>query len=277
MNGTLLDPAFLNMSWNYNLTIPRPSFGTNTYLWYDASTLSLNDGDAVSQWNDISVNARHVIQTNASKRPTYQSKEINLLPCVRFDGVDDFLTNTGSLDINGAYYVTMVARINEGCIPNGGIFTGNETTYDYSANDGNRAIGRSFYVHAGYQDDTYPSGLSVAWRGKFMPNIAMPTGSFFIYSWFINGNGPYMDCVVRQGGKLKYQNSVLKPGNTSPARERILVSRYSLGSRLGPGATYYSFGKVDIAELMMFAPANLADRNNVDQYFSLKYNLPYVS
>lgn len=64
-------------------------------LWLDASQITgLNDGDAVATWADASGNANDVTQGTASKRPTYQTSEINGKPCVRFDGVDDFLRCT---------------------------------------------------------------------------------------------------------------------------------------------------------------------------------------
>ena len=64
-------------------------------LWLDAAQIAgLSDGDAVSTWADASGNANDVTQGTASSRPTYQTNELNGKPCVRFDGVDDFLRCT---------------------------------------------------------------------------------------------------------------------------------------------------------------------------------------
>lgn len=49
------------------------------------------DGDGVERWSDASGNGRHADQATSSKRPTYQTNEYNGLPCIRFDGTDDFL------------------------------------------------------------------------------------------------------------------------------------------------------------------------------------------
>lgn len=67
-------------------------------LWLDASQITgLNDGDAVATWSDLSGNGNSVAQGTASKRPTYQTAEINGLPVVRTDGVDDLLFCTSSI------------------------------------------------------------------------------------------------------------------------------------------------------------------------------------
>jgi len=64
-------------------------------LWLDASQIvGLNDGDVVTTWQDLSGNGNDVTQTTGSRQPTYQTNEVNGKPCVRFDGVDDFLRCT---------------------------------------------------------------------------------------------------------------------------------------------------------------------------------------
>jgi hypothetical protein len=57
--------------------------------WYKADALSLGDGDPVTTWTDSSGNGE-----DASGTAVYQTNELNGLPVVQFDGVDDFLTTT---------------------------------------------------------------------------------------------------------------------------------------------------------------------------------------
>ena len=60
---------------------------------FDANNITgLNDGDSVSQWNDISGNNKHATQTNSVRRPKYKTDVIDGKPAVKFDGVDDSLT-----------------------------------------------------------------------------------------------------------------------------------------------------------------------------------------
>jgi hypothetical protein len=62
-------------------------------LWLDASQIvGLNDGDAVTTWSDLSGNGNDGTQATSSKKPTYQTSEINGRAVVLFDGVDDMMT-----------------------------------------------------------------------------------------------------------------------------------------------------------------------------------------
>lgn len=70
-----------------------------TQLWFDAASagsVTMVSG-AVSQWNDKSGNARHVMQGTAGKRPVYVAAGLNGINIVRFDGIDDALRGTTSL------------------------------------------------------------------------------------------------------------------------------------------------------------------------------------
>lgn len=82
-------------------------------LWLDASQITgLNDGDAVATWSDLSGNGNSVAQGTASKRPTYQTAEINGLPVVRTDGVDDLIFCTSSIVVAQPLTLFVVAREN---------------------------------------------------------------------------------------------------------------------------------------------------------------------
>ena len=64
----------------------------NTVAHYDASQLSLNDGDTVSVWPDEQGDNDLNIQTGS---PTYVESGINGRPAIAFDGVGDGLESTG--------------------------------------------------------------------------------------------------------------------------------------------------------------------------------------
>jgi hypothetical protein len=66
------------------------------------------DGDAVGEWQDISGNTRHVSQSTAGNKPTLQLNEINSLPTILFDAVDDYLTRANfQAGSSGAYVFVM--------------------------------------------------------------------------------------------------------------------------------------------------------------------------
>lgn len=70
-------------------------------LWLDASQITGKaDGEAVSQWNDLSGNANHLLQATSTRQPLYKTGIKNSLPVVRFDGEDDWMaTNAFTLDM----------------------------------------------------------------------------------------------------------------------------------------------------------------------------------
>lgn len=62
--------------------------------WFDAPSLALADGTAVSSFTDTSGNARHATQATGSKQPINKTAQQNGLAVVRFDGTDDYLDTT---------------------------------------------------------------------------------------------------------------------------------------------------------------------------------------
>jgi hypothetical protein len=97
---SLRDPAFLGGLSAGGGALWTPAQIT-TAMWLDAqdaATITTISG-AVSQWNDKSGNARHVTQSTASQRPAYSATGLNGLPALQFDGSDDFLGSSYSLDV----------------------------------------------------------------------------------------------------------------------------------------------------------------------------------
>lgn len=63
-------------------------------MWFDASVASsiTSSGGAVSQWSDLSGNARHATQSTAGAKPTTGSSTVNTLNALSFDGGDELAT-----------------------------------------------------------------------------------------------------------------------------------------------------------------------------------------
>ena len=70
----------------------------NLAAWYDASdTASITEsGGAVSQWNDLSGNGRHAVQSTAGAKPGTGAASQNGLNVLTFDGGDGLLYDAGS-------------------------------------------------------------------------------------------------------------------------------------------------------------------------------------
>lgn len=83
---------YLNQKYNLGASF-APTDIAGLQLWLDASQITgLGDGDPVATWPDESGNGNNATQPSSGARPTYQTNEINGLPIIRFDGVDDELS-----------------------------------------------------------------------------------------------------------------------------------------------------------------------------------------
>lgn len=72
--------------WTEGADIPDSG---DLHARFDATELSLSDGDSVTTWGDATGNGHDL--TDGGFSPNFQTNVINGNPVVRFDGVDDFL------------------------------------------------------------------------------------------------------------------------------------------------------------------------------------------
>jgi len=89
--------ATASTTWSGTVAQWVPTLYSGLAQWLDgsdSSSITLDGSNNVSQWNDKSGNARHVLQANATQRPSYITAGINGLNCLNFDGSDDFLASS---------------------------------------------------------------------------------------------------------------------------------------------------------------------------------------
>lgn len=77
---------------------------TDLQLWLDASigTSTNIDGAALTTWTDQSSYGHDAVQATAANQPTYSAAAINGNPAIRFDGNDDYLISSLTLNPQGA-------------------------------------------------------------------------------------------------------------------------------------------------------------------------------
>lgn len=83
----------------------------NLDKWYSAkrSTITKDGFNAVSQWNDLSPNGKHLVQVTASAQPTYEATGLNSKPTVY--SVGDWMVYAGNTATkNTAFSVWMVIK-----------------------------------------------------------------------------------------------------------------------------------------------------------------------
>src|SRR5947199_7465033 len=87
-----------------------PASLTGLKLWVRAESLvSLANNAAVSTWKDESGNGSDLVQATGSKRPVYVAN-VEGLPGVSFDGVDDVLATGGNAFATDKHVILFVGR-----------------------------------------------------------------------------------------------------------------------------------------------------------------------
>lgn len=208
-------------------------------LWLDASQITgLNDGDAVSTWTDASGNGYSATQGTASARPIYKTGILNSRPVVRFDAVDDTMSN-GTFAVNQANTWFAVVRTTGG---NGSY----RFVFDAAAGSTRQALiytvgTTKWTIYAGALADESSTTASSTWRS--------------IQAIF---NGASSSLIV--GGTT----TTVNPGTDN------LANGYILGT--GGGGTYIFGG--DIAELGCYNSAlSGANLSALQSYLNAKYGL----
>lgn len=105
-----------SVAWSFGVTDVTldiadfdPSAVSGLQFWARSDQGITKDGsDLVSQWNDISGNARHL--TEATNKPLWVDTLINGYPAIRFDGSNDVLTST-SFSLSQPMTVFIVCKI----------------------------------------------------------------------------------------------------------------------------------------------------------------------
>jgi hypothetical protein len=74
-------------------------FSDSSLLFTDAGSTNVSsDGDAIYQANDKSGNTQHLLQATLAKRPLYKTNAQNSLATCLFDGTDDYLAKTFTMN-----------------------------------------------------------------------------------------------------------------------------------------------------------------------------------
>jgi hypothetical protein len=80
------------------------------FAWYDASTSSsITTQTGVSQWEDLSGNARHLTQSTTNNQPAYGTVTLNGKATITFDGTNDVL-RSAAWTLNQPYHTFIIFR-----------------------------------------------------------------------------------------------------------------------------------------------------------------------
>ena len=227
----LLDPE--------NLYIIDPT------LWFDASTISGNNGDPISSWTNSAGNGINATQGTGGSQPTLVTNGINGLNTVRFDGVDDTLSANYYVDATNGVTYYLVTRYNG--LPGAG-------QYALSGTQSNQ------YMYVGVEGST---GKTFAYFGNLTgftnvgPNIS--TGTPYLYN--LTGTSGATASLYLNGQSLGTQADA---GGAGAAGDPFVIG----GVRLG------RYMNADVSEVMVFdQQLPTAERLMIEQYLDQRYNI----
>jgi len=166
-------------------------------LWYKADSITgLNDGDAVSQWNDSSGQNNHAVQNTADNKPIFKTNIVNGLPVVRFDGVDDFMSFTSRVStIRTAFFVLVWSGLDDIYYPP---VLGDSDYYDWHG-----AYGAAFFS-SGYASAYIINGAGYV-NGVFTdPAVMQKPHDNFQYISFVTTADVMANRVTRDRGESSY-------------------------------------------------------------------------
>lgn len=86
-------------------------------VWFDAadaSTITLDGSNNVSQWNDKSGNGRHATQATVLNRPAYLTNQLNGLGAIKPNGITHTLDVASFPSLSTGYTCYLVAQISSG-------------------------------------------------------------------------------------------------------------------------------------------------------------------
>lgn len=209
-------------------------------FWYRGSTLdTLNDGDAVSSWTDLSGNGFHQTQSGGS-RPVLKKNILKAKSVVRFDGTDDYLRNASvtATQPNTTYIVVA-----------GG--SGTYAAYDSQTNQSTR------------QNFFYISGALSAFAGSQV------TSATTVGTGFVKATVSYDNTAgyIRKNG-VPYASGTI--GTNSLGGTAGLL----IGAVLNDGGNPFLFFAGDVAELIGFNGRHTeAQVRSVERYFLREYGV----
>jgi hypothetical protein len=198
---------------------PADIAGLQIWLKADAIT-GLNDGEPVATWNDSSINGRNLTQATSTKRPLYKTAVQNGLPVMRFDGVDDYLQATFTLNQPTQLFVVYKIRT-----PSNGVI-------DFDGAIGLTALredtvgGLSVISVFGYEGIVYQGGVA--------------DGSFHLIEVVWDQVSGFNSSISMDGGPPDIGNA---GSNTSPGG--VTMGAYN-------GGTLNA--EIDVAEYILYSP-----------------------
>jgi hypothetical protein len=223
----------------------------NLMAQWEADSLSLNDGDAVTTWTDQSGNGRNATQATGGSKPLYKVNIFGSKPALLFDGANDVLDFSVTADISAAFTAFVVLQPSTGA----GAYNFGPLTWEDPA--GGQANG--FYLNADGSgtSSAYVPHMTVRHGNSETQNKKIGTtalsGSKYLFTWTYDGTTP----VGRKNG----------------AAQTLTTSDGGYGGHGGGsiGFAYQYYPGYIAAVIVYNSVLSAADISTVESYLNAKY------
>lgn len=215
------------------------------------------DGALIGSWKDGSTNT---FDMTAFGNPTLQINELNGLPVIRFDGVDDFFQRTGVLGsaLSGPQAQTVWVVQNQSAADT------QSTTYNWDSTGGGTNI---LSTHLSYADNVlyYDTGNAVAATGRLRANQPEPwKGTWHIVEMVRDGTTNSSFTI--EGNPISVY--LAQPTGTF---DGTVTGTFKIAEHAVPGAHIF---QGDMAELLMYnRTLNATERTDVRKYLMTKWGI----
>jgi len=238
----------------------RPRQIPGLAVWLDASQIiGLNDGDTITQWDDLSGNNNHASQSTSTKRPLYKANIKNGLPVARFDGLDDFMSFSNLTLLQNVPYAACFAVLKT--------TAPGSARYIFAASINSTTSIRYFIT----RELTGVGKLGFAARRRDSDTLASLEGDLFSSDeWCLQtGIADYGNAkgrVYKNKNLIASQETFLTTGNTDNTPSNAIV--------LGASAAGASCITGDIGEVLLYnRPLTIWQKNCIDNYLIGKWGL----
>ncbi len=254
-SDTILRHSKLASAKSLTKKSPVPNID-NLMLWYEATSKEsfisneVMDNSAISTWYDL--NTQNAIQNNATSsgsfKPSYIANCMNSIPCLRFDGTDDYLDFASGALAQSSYTIFVVEQRR----------TASASNYFISGSVG--AVNSNIVVGYRYHDTL----TQAHWGNDIDYSIAtytypIPQIHNFLFS--------------KTAGKSYWLNNASNTANITNNTQTTAVSTYN-GGKIGgqPPLGFHYSG--DISEIIIYNRSLASqERKDVMKYLSKKYNI----
>lgn len=215
-----------------------------------ATAVAMNE--AIAQWSDRSGSGRNALQATSENRPVLATSG-NARRCVRFDGVNDFLTGTHGAGSNSPHTVLVAMRTS-------GLGGGADKSAIIMGNRLSGGSDRQFYgIPYTYNSGNY--GVRSPFRDVAVsPVVSRTAVPFLVYSIRVNTTNSRIGI-----SRTFYNVASVMPLSLSNAFE---IGRSSPFDSV-------SFTPMDVHEVLIYNSSLVdSDVNLVLDYFSIKWGTP---